>query len=117
MTTATSNLTHFRRSLAVAAASAALTVATTSFAAQPSSDPPSVSVRYDDLNLSTAAGVNALYQRISTAARAVCPDVHSRDLGVAAAGERCKASAVAHAVSDLHNPQLALLHASRVSRG
>ena len=117
MTTATSNLTHFRRSLAVAAAAAALTVATTSFATPPSSDPPSVSVRYDDLNLATAAGVNALYHRISTAARAVCPDIYSRDLGIVAAGERCQASAIAHAVSDLHNPQLALLHASRVSRG
>ena len=117
MTTATSNLTHFRRSLAVAAAAAALTVATTSFATPPSSDAPSVTVRYDDLNLTTTAGVNALYHRISTAARAVCPDTYSRDLGVVAAGERCQASAIAHAVSDLHNPQLALLHASRVSRG
>jgi UrcA family protein len=117
MTTATSNLTHFRRSLAVAAAFAALTVATTSFASPPSGDPPSVSVRYNDLNLSTAAGVDALYHRISTAARAVCPDVHSRDLGVVAASEHCQATAIAHAVSDLHNPQLALLHASRVSRG
>ena len=116
MTTATSNQTHFRRSLAVAAAFAALTVASTSFAA-PDGDPPSVSVRYDDLNLSTEAGVNALYHRISIAARAVCPDAFSRDLRVVIAGERCRANAVAHAVSDLHNPQLALLHASRVSRG
>ena len=117
MTTATSNPTHFRRSLAVAAAFAALTVASTSFAAPPGSDPPSVAVRYNDLNLSTAAGVNALYHRISIAARAVCPDVYSRDLQVVAAAERCHADAVAHAVSDLHNTQLALLHASRVSRG
>ena len=117
MTTATSNQTHFRRPLAVAAAFAALTVASTSFAAAPGSDPPSVSVRYVDLNLATAVGVNALYHRISTAARAVCPDVYSRDLGVVAAGQRCQANAVARAVSDLHNPQLALLHASRVSRG
>ena len=58
----------FRRSLAVAGAFAALTVATTSFAGAPSADAPTVSVRYDDLNLSTSAGVNALYHRISVAA-------------------------------------------------
>ena len=116
MTIATSNLTHFRRSLAVAAAFAALTVAATS-SATPSSDPPSVSVRYDDLDLSTAAGVNALYHRISAAARVVCPYTNSRDLQIVAAGERCQASAIAHAVSEVHNPQLALLHASRVARG
>jgi UrcA family protein len=117
MNTATSKLTNFRRSLAVAGAFAALTVATTSFAGAPSADPPTVAVRYDDLNLSTPAGVNALYHRISVAARQVCPDVFSRDMGVVAAGERCQASAVAHAVRDVNNPQLALVHAAHVSHG
>ncbi len=107
----------FRRSLAVAGAFAALTVATTSFAAAPSADAPTVSVRYDDLNLSTSTGVNALYHRISAAARQVCPDVFSRDLAVVAAGDRCQANAVANAVRDLNNPQLALVHAAHVSHG
>jgi UrcA family protein len=117
MTTAISNLTQFRRSLAVAGAFAALTVATTSFAAAPSVDPPAVAVRFDDLNLSTTAGVSSLYQRISVAARQVCPDVFSRDLAVAAAGERCQASAVSQAVRKVNNPQLALVHAAHVSHG
>ena len=111
------NTGTFRRSLAVVGAFAALTVATTSFAGAPSADVPTVSVRYDDLNLSTSVGVNALYHRISVAARQVCPDVFSRDLAVVAAGDRCQANAVANAVRDLNNPQLALVHAAHVSHG
>ena len=111
------NTATFRRAFAVAGAFAALTVAATSFAGAPSSDVPSVSVRYDDLNLTTSVGANALYHRISVAARQVCPDVYSRDLAVVAAGERCQANAVAHAVRDLNNPQLALIHAAHVSHG
>jgi UrcA family protein len=117
MNTAISNLSQFRRSLAVAGAFAALTVATTSFAAAPSVDPPAVSVRFDDLNLSTTAGVNSLYRRISVAARQVCPDVFARDLVVVAAGQRCQASAISQAVHKLNNPQLALVHAAHVSHG
>jgi UrcA family protein len=107
----------FRRSLAVAGAFAMLTVATTSFAGAPSADPPTMSVRYDDLDLATAAGVNTLYRRISAAAQQVCPDVYSRDLGVVAAGERCQANAIAQAVRQVNSPQLALVHAARASRG
>jgi UrcA family protein len=111
------NTGTFRRSLAVAGAFAALTVVTTSFAAAPSSDAPRMSVRYDDLNLATRAGADTLYRRISAAARQVCPDVHSRDLAVVAAGERCQANAVSQAVRELNNPQLALVHAAHVPHG
>ena len=117
MNTAISNLTQFRRALAVAGACAALAVAATSFAAAPSVDSPAVSVRFDDLNLTTTAGVNSLYRRISFAARQVCPDVYSRDLVVVAAGQRCQASAISEAVRKLNNPQLALVHAAHVSHG
>jgi UrcA family protein len=117
MKAAASKLTTFRRSLAVVGAFAGLAVTTISFAAPLSDDPPSVTVRYDDLNLSTSAGVDALYRRISNAARQVCPDARSRDLGIVAASERCQANAVAQAVRDVNNPHLALVHASHVSRG
>lgn len=87
------------------------------FAAAPAADSPSVSVRYDDLNLSTTAGVDALYRRISFAARQVCPDIYSRDLHIALAAQRCEADAVSRAVSKVNNSQLAMLHATRVSHG
>jgi UrcA family protein len=117
MTTAASKRTAFRRSLAVAGAFATLALTTVSFAAPPSDEAPSVTVRYDDLNLATAAGANTLYHRISSAARAVCRDEYTRDLGILAAIERCRANAIAKAVREVNNPQLALVHAAHVSRG
>ena len=88
-----------------------------SFAATSSVDAPSVSVRYDDLNLSTTDGVNSLYHRISSAARAVCPDAYSRELSLRAAARRCEADAVARAVSEVNNSHLAMVHAAHVSHG
>lgn len=117
MKAAASKLTTFRRSLAVVGAFAGLAATTISFATPLSDDAPSVTVRYDDLNLSTSDGVDALYHRISKAARQVCPSANSRDLSVVAASEHCQATAVAQAVRDVNNPHLALLHASHVSRG
>lgn len=112
----TSKLTVVRRSLALATAIAALGVTATSFAA-PANDVPEVTVRYSDLDLSTAAGVNSLYRRISFAAEQVCPGMYSRSLGEAAAAQRCWSEAVGKAVSATHNQQLAALYATHVSRG
>jgi UrcA family protein len=117
MTTAASKLTTFRRSLTVAGAFAALAVTTVSFAAPPSDKLPSVTVRFDDLNLATSAGVDALYHRISSAARSVCRDESSRDLKFVAAIEHCRADAIARAVREVNSPHLALLHAIRVPHG
>jgi UrcA family protein len=117
MTTAATKLTTFRRSLAVAGAFAALAVTATASAAPLSDGAPSITVRYYDLNLATSAGVEALYRRIASAARAVCPDEHSRELSVVAASERCQAEAVEQAVRQVNNPRLAVVHASRVSHG
>jgi UrcA family protein len=88
-----------------------------SFAATSSVDSPSVSVRYDDLNLATPVGVDTLYRRISSAARDVCPDIYSRDLHIVLAAQRCQAAAIARAVSQVNNPGLAMLHAGRASHG
>lgn len=117
MTTAAAKPTTFRRSLAVAGAFAALAVTTGSFAAAPSDQPSTVTVRYGDLNLDTAAGVDTLYHRISSAARAVCHDENSRDLAIVAAVKHCQENAIAQAVHEVNNPRLALVHAARVSHG
>jgi len=116
MTLATSKLTVIRRSFALAAVIAASGFATSAFAA-PSSDAPTVAVRYDDLNLTTTQGVNTLYSRISHAASQVCPDLYSRDLTAVAAAQRCKAEAIAQAVRGVNNQKLALVHANHVARG
>jgi UrcA family protein len=116
MTTRTSSLTTFSRTLAFAGAFTAMAVTATCLASPLNSDPPSVQVRYDDLNLTTASGARALYHRITVAARQVCPDPYTRDLGMLAASEHCQATAIAGAVRELNNPQLALVHAAHVSR-
>src|SRR4051812_36467232 len=97
----TSKPTTFRSAFMFASALTTLALTTTSFASSPTDGAPSVAVRYDDLNLSSDAGVEALYRRISSAARQVCPDAYSRDLRFAAASRSCQAIAVARAVNDL----------------
>ena len=118
MTTVVSKLT---------VAVALLTGATASFAAShpraalparaalTSTGASSMSVRYDDLNLSTTAGVDTLYRRISFAARQVCPNIYSRELAAVQAAERCQAAAVSRAVTEINNQHLAMLHAAHGS--
>jgi UrcA family protein len=77
---------------------------------------PTLVVSYGDLNLSTTEGNAALLQRITTAARRVCPLEDSRNLARAAYSNSCRAEAVARAVHDINSPQLAAL-AVRSNRG
>jgi UrcA family protein len=116
MSSVRSKLTSRRRSLILAGAIAAAGLATTSFAAPPA-NVRSVSVRYTDLDLTTAKGADRLYRRIASAAREVCPGVYSPNPGVAADARHCEATAIANAVSKVNNAKLALVHASRTSRG
>ena len=78
---------------------------------------PTLVVSYGDLNLSTTEGNATLLQRITTAARRVCPLEDSRNLARAAYSNSCRAEAVARAVHDINSPQLAALHAVRSNRG
>jgi UrcA family protein len=117
MTTVISTLSNFRSALVLASAFAALTATTTSFAAAPADEVPSVTVRYNDLDLATSGGAATLYQRISQAARQVCPDPDMRNLAMNALAQRCRAEAIARAVDQLHSPQLALVHAAHASHG
>jgi UrcA family protein len=118
MSIAITKLTTFRGTLACLAVFAASAVTTVAPAASPNDEAPSVRVRYDDLNLSTVTGTNALYQRIVKAARQVCPDSYSsRDLDTRVASDHCQAAAIAKAVRDVNSPRLAAIHASHTSRG
>ncbi len=96
---------------------AGLAASVSGLAATAAAEVPSVTVRYDDLNLSTAAGVDQLYRRISMAAQRVCPLGDLRDLRRVQAAERCQAAALANAVNKVNSPSLAMLHAARGSRG
>jgi len=116
--TTTSKLTTFRRTLALVGACAAMAAAPMSFAApQGAAAVPSVAVNYTDLNLASSAGVDALYHRISVAARAVCPNPDIRELAALSAAESCRVEAVARAVREVNNPKLAVVAANRISHG
>ena len=78
---------------------------------------PTVVVRYGDLDLSTTDGANVLYQRISVAARQVCPFEDSRALVADGKNRACREAAIERAVNAVNNPQLAAVRSEHVKRG
>jgi UrcA family protein len=76
--------------------------------------PPSVTVRYHDLNLNSPEGVARLYGRIRVAAGEVCHSLESRELGREALWNDCYNHAVANAVKAVHNRTLSAYHWQRI---
>jgi UrcA family protein len=75
--------------------------------AQTSDTVPSVSVKYDGLNIGSPVGAQVLLKRIEAAANTVCggaPDI--RQLNQWASFEACRRSAVARAVVAVGSPLL-----------
>jgi UrcA family protein len=67
-------------------------------------------VRFGDLDLSTATGAEALYERIAAAARVVCRGAER------ALVRECKGRAVDDAVKAIGNPLLSSVHRSTSGR-
>jgi UrcA family protein len=86
--------------------------------AQISDAVPRASVKYDDLNIGSRAGTQALLKRIETAANTVCggaPDI--RQLSQLPSFEACRRSAIARAVVAVDSPMLAAMaHGSSPGR-
>jgi UrcA family protein len=74
---------------------------------------PDVTVRYADLDITTSAGAESLYERIQQAAARVCP-ASDRTLVRQMAAERCRNEVVAQAVDSLSNPRLTAIYAARM---
>jgi UrcA family protein len=74
-------------------------------AAAAAAEAPSVTIRFADLNLSTSAGAQTLYHRISGAARMVCGP-EGRNLDEQREARGCYEQAVRRAVAQVHNPLL-----------
>ena len=73
----------------------------------------SENVNYEDLNLTTLAGVTQLYGRIERAARLVCgPNTDQSRMGQ---WKTCYRLAVAAAVARVNNPMLTAVHDSRTA--
>jgi UrcA family protein len=86
-------------------------------AASKDSDAPSVTVKYSQDSLATNGGVSDLYRRITFAAKQVCPDVSLRDLAAQHRVAQCREQAVAVAIRQIGNSQLAALHATHSKNG
>jgi len=72
-----------------------------------------IHVAYRDLDLTSTAGIDTLYQRIVSASRQVCPAMPPGRVALAVKStiHECRAAAVERAVAQIANPQLAAVHA------
>ena len=83
--------------------------------ADPAFDVDSRTVRYDDLNLATPTGVEALYRRIQNAARDVCgPSVVTGSHVVTESWKDCVNASVRQAILAINKPALTAYYAGRL---
>lgn len=75
-----------------------------------SSDPPSITVKFADLNLQTPAGVEALYKRIHGAATQVCDSGVQRNLLILTSDRKCAVAAETQAIEKVHNAALSAFY-------
>ena len=111
MNSQTLSFSASRASLLAVATLLIAAVAPNTFAAG-NDDPPSVKVRFGDLNLDTQDGLNTLYRRIQGAAHRVC----LQDGGGPYAAYffwKCYESAVADAVNKVNNTRLTAMHQNK----
>jgi UrcA family protein len=85
------------RLLSAFVAAAAISLAASAPAAAPAGDTMSVTVRYDDLNIATPAGLARLRSRITRAANGVCGIAQAQDLRAIAYSRKCRRDALAAA--------------------
>ncbi|HVJ29390.1 MAG TPA: UrcA family protein [Gammaproteobacteria bacterium] len=99
------------RSVLVLSALALLGCSATTYAA-PSrvGDTATKTVRFKDLDLSTADGAQELYERIATAARIVCREAPYKEI------RECRSRAVDDAVRAVGRPLLSSVHRSTLDR-
>jgi len=81
--------------------------------AAPAQDPPTVVVRFADLDLTHTQGVTVLYQRLKSAAETVCATQNGRDLGSQTRYKICWQSALGTAVAKVDQPALSGYHRAK----
>lgn len=85
-------------------------------AAQPAAGVPQTTVYYSFRDLASDPGTHALYERIVSAARTVCPGSGSRDLGEFAASRECQREAVSRAIHQIGSSRLAAVYSHKAAR-
>jgi UrcA family protein len=83
------------------------------FASEPDGQVRTEGIKYEDLNLSTTAGVGVLYQRIHSAAQRVCAVSGQPELGAASAAAKCSKDAETQAIEKMNLPALTEFGAHR----
>lgn len=87
---------------------------TTIARAASTTESPSMTVFYGDLDINTVRGAAVLYQRISLAAETVCRDLgHGRQLTLLSRYKSCLRSAISDAVAYVNHSALTEYAASR----
>jgi UrcA family protein len=86
--------------------------ASSAFGIEPTAEVRIEDVMFPDLNLATAAGVDALYQRIHAAARRVCAVSGQTEAGESASA-KCSKEAEARAIEKVNLPALTAFAAHR----
>lgn len=82
-------------------------------ASQAATDAPAIRITYQDLNLATPAGVEALYRRVQQAASEYCQATRGpTGTRVSVAFSRCVTDAIATTVKSIDHPGLSALHAT-----
>ena len=108
----------FNRRLVTLAAIACTCAASTALADRRDDDEYRVRVTYADLDLSTPAGAQELYGRITRAAHIVCSDLEDEQIEHRESWQKCYDQAIGKAIDTINRPALtALDHAERVTRG
>jgi UrcA family protein len=83
------------------------------FAGEPGGQVRMEDIMFQDLNLTSTAGVDALYQRIHAAAQRVCAVSGQTELGAASASATCTKDAEARAIEKINLPALTAFAANR----
>lgn len=107
------------RSIRASVVAIGLSASGTPALADQSSSPsfePKATVRFGDLNTSTAAGIRSIYARIREAAMAVCSGPGDWYPTEHWARQDCYRATVDHTVSRLNLPALTALHAERTQK-
>ena len=73
-------------------------------------------VKYADLNISSAQGATMLYKRIRSAAADVCARFDHGDLSSKASFQLCASKAIAQAVSDVNSPALTAVYKEKTGQ-
>jgi UrcA family protein len=87
-------------------------VVSSAFAGEPDTRVRTEDIMFQDLNLTTTAGVGALYQRIHSAAQRVCAESGESNLA-ASASAKCTKDSLARAIKEIDLPALTSFAANR----